>query len=59
MAKDDRKCKCGEPASKHEEKKSNASVWRGKCVVEGSTCKRYKWAKVSAGTTTTATPVAA
>lgn len=51
MAKADRKCKCGEVASKHEDKSTAKSSWRGKCLVEGSTCKRYQWAK---GTTETA-----
>jgi len=60
MAKEktDRKCVCGETAEKHESKATQASSWRGKSLVEGSTCKRYKWAK-TAETVKTETPAPA
>lgn len=59
MSKDDRKCTCGETAGKHEAKSTATSSWRGKSLTEGSTCKRYKWAKSKAATPLIEIPEAA
>lgn len=45
MAKEARNCKCGAPAEKHESKSTETSSWRGKSLIEGSKCARYKWAR--------------